>query len=937
MMRRRRSRLRESNLPARAALAVALTLVALPLVAQSSGGMVGRVSDATNGRSMRGVDVYLDGNKYVAITDTSGEYRMRGVQPGWHTFSVTFPGYRPERRDSVEIRSTEITRVDVHLAPLAVQLNELQSVGVQDPVLDPLATATEQRITADQLRRLPVTTLDDAIALQAGVVGGSYRGGRPGQQEFVIDGFGVKNQLDASTNGVAALQIPPDIIAGASLVTNGFSARYGQAISGVVDVTTKDGGNTWHGRTAYESDRPLAGAADHGIDRMVLEADGPLGRKLRGLGIIDLNGQLDADPSSAPAPSGTLDPRAKQPYPLPHNSSETWTAGGKLTMPLSSRATARIFGLVSTQQAYLYDPAYKYDPNFGPGTRTDGELLTGHLQLLAPQQAHTALSGDLRIGYFDKTFVRGAVDAPDYKFGAFTGSRLHVLDEATAERQDTTSTHAALPDFGTPQFASNTPYGVPAFFMSEAASGELAWNEFSELRSQADGTLGIGHDIDLYFGGVYAAQGVKTFQRVQAFLPVGGSVPPPTISNFSPAIYGTYVEAQARHNDLGLTVGLRYDGFTPGAVLANTTLKARSNLNPRAAVSTTVNGATFVASMGKFSQPPDLQYLIDAAFDDTTRTGRFRQGNPNLGFESSTQYEMSARIRLPSGNSLKINVYDKQLNGLVASVPINVNPDSATFTNADIGTVIGAEVIFERELHDGWGVRLSGVVQRAEATVSNSFNIYDETHLNPVTHDTVPASRAQFPLDYDRRLALIAVVTGEVRHDNPIRIFGLRPLAGLQVSAVGRYSTGLPYTRTSLVGDSLVGPINGSRLPNQSTIDLLLRRPVRIHGVNGSLYFDARNLINTRNQTSVRRDTGTPNADSSTVTALATAAYNAHPEPIPYESPRYRRFADLNADGVISGATELMPLYLAAARDFTSPLFVYGPPRIVRFGLEIVF
>ena len=60
-------------------------------------------------------------------------------------------------------------------------------------------------------------------------------------------------------------------------------------------------------------------------------------------------------------------------------------------------------------------------------------------------------------------------------------------------------------------------------------------------------------------------------------------------------------------------------------------------------------------------------------------------------------------------------------------------------------------------------------------------------------------------------------------------------------------------------------------------------------------------------------------------------------DPIPYESPRYRSYADLNHDGVISGQAELLPLFLAAARDYTQPLFVYGPPRIVRFGIELLF
>ena len=71
--------------------------------------------------------------------------------------------------------------------------------------------------------------------------------------------------------------------------------------------------------------------------------------------------------------------------------------------------------------------------------------------------------------------------------------------------------------------------------------------------------------------------------------------------------------------------------------------------------------------------------------------------------------------------------------------------------------------------------------------------------------------------------------------------------------------------------------------------------------------------------------------------AAATRAYNAHPEPIPYESPRYRPAADLNHNGMIDGYAELYPLYLAAARDAYQPIFTFGAPRLVRLGFELDF
>ena len=905
--------------------------------AQSVGGIVGTVTDAATSRQLRGVEIRIDNGRRITTTDTTGAYRLRGVTIGAHHIDVTVPGYRPAQRDGIVVRADEFTRVDIRLAPVAVQLTELRAVGVQDQVLDPLATSTAQRITEVDLRRLPVSSLEDALSLQAGVVGESYRGGRIGQQSFLLDGFGVKNQLDASTGG-PGIRIPPDIITEASLITNGFSARYGQALSGIINVITRDGGNRWQGRMAYETDRPLSGAADLGLDRLILQADGPLVGTVTAVGILDFSAKLDADPANAPRPSDPRDPRTTTPAPLPHNSGETYTLGGKLTIPMGSRVISRLFALGTTEQRYLYDQQYKYDPDFAPGRRVDGTLMTGHLQLLPGTRTNRPMVGDLRVGYFAKEFVRGAVMAPNYTFGAFTGERLHIQGEDLAQRQDTLAARGAIAGFDSPRYSDRTPYGVQAFFLGGASQGELAWNRFTELRSQLDLSISMGEHSEVYVGGLIASQNVKTFQRVQAYRPVGGTTPPATAANFKPLITGAYLEAQTRAADLAFTAGVRYDGFDPGGDLSNKSLGARNSINPRIAVSTVLKGATVVASVGRFSQTPDLQYLIDAAFDDSTRTGRFRQGNPNLGFETATQFELSGRIRLREHTALRVNIYTKNLDGLVATAPIGVNPDSSKFVNGDVGNVIGGEFIFERERSNGWGARIAAVVQRAEATVTDAFELRRLIQIDPNTHDTLAApARASFPLDYDRRLSLIVAVDGELNASAGPRILGVRPLGSLLASAVLRYGSGLPYSRTDITGNNLVAEPNGSRLPSQYTLDMLFRRPVSLGGMVGGLYFDARNILNTRNQTSVRRDTGNPYASETTITTLATNAYNANPSPIPYESNRYRRSADLNGDGVIAGTGELMPLFIAAARDYTQPLFVYGPPRLVRFGIEVLF
>jgi hypothetical protein len=103
------------------------------------------------------------------------------------------------------------------------------------------------------------------------------------------------------------------------------------------------------------------------------------------------------------------------------------------------------------------------------------------------------------------------------------------------------------------------------------------------------------------------------------------------------------------------------------------------------------------------------------------------------------------------------------------------------------------------------------------------------------------------------------------------------------------------------------------------------------------VYLDVRNVMNRRNVIAVRRDTGEPGVGEPAIAAMAAEAYAEHPEAIPYESPRYRPDADQDRNGYVEGPGELLPMYEAAARDYTQPLFAYGPPRLLRLGVELVF
>jgi hypothetical protein len=182
----------------------------------------------------------------------------------------------------------------------------------------------------------------------------------------------------------------------------------------------------------------------------------------------------------------------------------------------------------------------------------------------------------------------------------------------------------------------------------------------------------------------------------------------------------------------------------PGAAVYG----AQHSINPRLGFSTVLKGATFVASWGRFSQAPDFQYLVDAAFDDTLRTGRFRRGNPNLGFEDATQYEFSLRMRPSPTTNLRINVFNKLLDGLVASVPLGIDPDSTIFGNLDYGDV-RARKSSPSDRCGALGCACFVHAAGREATATNAFQLPGAFASIPAATPSIP--RVTFPLDYDRR------------------------------------------------------------------------------------------------------------------------------------------------------------------------------------------
>src|SRR5690606_10494468 len=121
-----------------------------------------------------------------------------------------------------------------------------------------------------------VDLLRQVIELTPGVSGGHFRGGRVGQEVYVVDGMELKNQLEASTQG-SGIELSPTSLEEIEVITGGFGAQYGSALSGVVSYVTRSGNpDRWEGRASLITDQWAPESMFNGFTGLSTSIGGPL-------------------------------------------------------------------------------------------------------------------------------------------------------------------------------------------------------------------------------------------------------------------------------------------------------------------------------------------------------------------------------------------------------------------------------------------------------------------------------------------------------------------------------------------------------------------------------------------------------------------------------------------------------------------------------------
>ena len=221
-------------------------LVLSPTVLKAQSGKIqGLVLEEGTGEPLIGATVGIQGTTRGALVDIDGKYILLNVPPGTYTLEARYIGYATRVIENVIVRTDLTTNQDFELRQEIFEGEEIV-VQAERPVIIKDLTSSESRVSGEEIAALPVQEIGDVIKLQAGVNIGNngqihIRGGRASEVSYVVDGIRATDDYDRSQG----LRIENESIQELQVISGTFNAEHGQAMSGIVNVVTKSGGNDY--------------------------------------------------------------------------------------------------------------------------------------------------------------------------------------------------------------------------------------------------------------------------------------------------------------------------------------------------------------------------------------------------------------------------------------------------------------------------------------------------------------------------------------------------------------------------------------------------------------------------------------------------------------------------------------------------------------------
>ncbi|MDX1439760.1 MAG: carboxypeptidase-like regulatory domain-containing protein, partial [Rubricoccaceae bacterium] len=249
---------------------VLFLLLGAPLAvsAQGTGTLAGVVTDARTGETLPGVNVIIEGTSLGDATDLDGTYRIIGVPVGEYDVTASYIGYNSQTEVGVEINSGYTREIDFELQDVSIEIDEV-TVEYVRPIIQNDAVGAVRVVSGDDIQNLPVRGVSSVAAIQGGVVSDDnssnlfIRGSREQEVSYYVDGVKVSGPLAVNQ---AAIQEQEMLI-------GSIPARYGDAQSGVISITTRTARNDFFGSAELITSEALDA---YGYNLGALSIGGPI-------------------------------------------------------------------------------------------------------------------------------------------------------------------------------------------------------------------------------------------------------------------------------------------------------------------------------------------------------------------------------------------------------------------------------------------------------------------------------------------------------------------------------------------------------------------------------------------------------------------------------------------------------------------------------------
>ncbi|RKY48894.1 MAG: hypothetical protein DRP88_01095 [Candidatus Neomarinimicrobiota bacterium] len=871
-----------------------LFLAVVILKAGNTGKIAGVVTDKKTGKPLVGVNVIVRGTTLGAATDEKGRYYIIQVPIGTYEVEASYIGYAKMVVKQVKVMPDLTTQVNFELTPSGVRMREIV-VMAENRIVQKDITSTRVTSTRAEMEKIPgfekttdfftvqgaaivdmkpqALRLSDGTQLQVrdeSLKNIHIRGGRGGEILFMVDGMPVTHPI---YGGRDVLDLNINDIEGIELITGAFNAEYGQAQSGVVNITTRSGSNKFEGGIEYKTSE-LDFLKSYPFQYLSLYAGGPEPITTNLLPVINLKipGKVNYFVSTnwifdeTPYSNGrnrdfieTLKPlkiKEKQDNSINFNSKLTWKLNPSLRMIFSYHGSWKSW----TSFDWLWK---NYPDHMAEYSRSTQNFIFNFNHTISKSTFYNLNLGYLEVKYrgsFDGMrppdfwiFVKDSVQYNYYEYISKFGNEAPDAVYSTVEA-------AATDPYGFIDSRSYQTIWRDDFTRTFTLKGDFTSQVHPEhlVKTGFEVRYNDIHYVDIQDGGVKLSDyGNYVFNKDKEF-------PPPIgpykefgqnrwVFDAYPVIGACYIQDKFEKESLIINAGVRADWFMPGPTVFDKDWKKqwedatglesdwpwiRYKISPRFGISFPISVSTVLFfSYGHFNQLPELQYYYRDPY-----TGGFT-GNPHLDFEQTILYEFGFTHEISRYWGIDIKSYTKDISNQVGTTRLKaaLGLPVDLYDNKGYARAKGIEVKLIKNYSNFYSGRLTYTIQWANGYSSSAFDDY----IRSINDFPNPIRERR--LSWDIRHQILLQLTISSPEGRPIEMAGIKLPDNWDLTILSKFSSGQPYTPGSFDPVELQKKENTETGPPIYNTDIKFRKMFRTGGLTWSVVVDIYNVFDTKN------------------------------------------------------------------------------------------